>query len=102
MLMLYVTCKDKEEAKKIARELLEQKLVACANILQSSSLFHWEGKLNEQEEAVLLLKTAENQAEKAAETIKKLHSYTVPCIIRLPVEANKPFEEWVNKETKGI
>lgn len=98
MLIIYVTCKNNKEAEKIAKQLLEKKLAACANILSSKSLYNWKGKLEKQNEAILLLKTTESKFESVKQTVKKMHSYKVPCILKLKAEANDGYFSWLKKE----
>lgn len=85
-ILALVTTANKQEAEKIAKTLLDKKLVACANILGPIlSLFRWSGKLEEVEEYLILLKSHKDLTEKLAETVKNLHSYEVPEIIFLPI-----------------
>jgi periplasmic divalent cation tolerance protein len=96
MIINYITCKNKAEAKKIANALLKKKLIACANIFPVDSLYKWKGKLNSDKEAVLLAKTNKDIAKE----VKKLHSYECPCIIKINAAANKEFANWLNAELK--
>ena len=80
--MLYVTVPSKEEAKKIARILVEQKLVSCVNFFPIESIYQWEGEIMEEQEQVLLIKTA-NDVVLVAEEIKKIHPYEIPCILEI-------------------
>jgi len=99
--LLYATFPGKEEAISIANKLLEEKLIACANVLDgSTSVYNWQGETKEQNEAILFAKTREGQSQKAISRIKELHSYELPCILVLPVDGGFPlFMEWVEKET---
>jgi len=96
MIINYITCKNKAEAKKIANQLLKKKLIACANIFPIDSLYKWKGKLQTDKEAVLLVKTTKNIEKE----VKKLHSYECPCIIRINAAANKGFTDWLNAELR--
>ena len=100
MIIVYVTCKNNKEAEKVAKHLLDKKLIACANIISSKSLYCWKGKLEKQNEAILLIKTTETKFEEIKFAIKKLHSYKIPCIIKLKVEANQEYLNWVSKEVR--
>jgi len=93
-----VTTANREEAEKIARRLLDEKLIACANIIGPvSSLFWWSGKLEKSEEYVLLLKSRLELFEKLSESVKALHGYEVPEIIALPIIKGSPaYMEWLN------
>jgi periplasmic divalent cation tolerance protein len=103
VMFVYVTAADAEEAKAIGRRLVEEQLAACANILPgATSIFRWEGRLEEASEAVLILKTTEQKLERLIDRAKALHSYDCPCIEALPVvEGNREFLEWVVRETGG-
>lgn len=94
--MLYTTHPDQDTARRIARQLLDRKLIACANLLQSTSIYTWQGDHKEEGETIAILKTSDDAVEKAVEAVKELHPYDVPCITKLPVTANKDFEDWVD------
>lgn len=90
------------EAKNIAKELLKNKLIACANIHESTSLFFWEGKLQETKEYVVMAKTIARLSAKLEEKIKALHSYDCPCIISFEnATANKEFMQWCKRELRS-
>jgi periplasmic divalent cation tolerance protein len=99
---LYMTAPDKSTAKKIARELVEQRLVACANVLDDvTSFFWWEGKVQEEGEAVMFAKTSMRLVNEAVEKIKEMHPDDVPCACALPIlKTNKDYMEFVLNETK--
>ena len=103
VMFVYVTAADAEEAKSLGRQLVQEQLAACANILPgATSIFRWQGKLEEASEAVLILKTTEQKLETLIERAKALHSYDCPCIEALPVvDGNRDFLEWVVRETGG-
>ncbi|MFC1741527.1 divalent-cation tolerance protein CutA [Nanoarchaeota archaeon] len=98
--ILYITCRDAEEAKDISKKLLDKKLVACGNMLPMNSMYEWEGKLNEDSEVILLLKTTKEKAEEAEAEIKGMHSYNIPCILKLDTDANPEYLDWVKEQTK--
>ncbi len=103
MIIVYTTCKNSKEAKKIGNQLLKKHLAACYNVLsqmESASLWppHSE-KIETNTEAVLLIKTLSNRFEDVEIEILKLHSYKMPCIFALPVLAlNKKYFEWLEGE----
>ncbi|MFQ6010476.1 MAG: divalent-cation tolerance protein CutA [Candidatus Aenigmatarchaeota archaeon] len=99
--LLYVTCSSKAESKKIARHLLRKRLVACANIFPIESVYWWKGKIGSAKENVLVLKTSKKNAARAGKEIRKIHSYTVPCIIKFNVSANRDYEKWLKGEVHG-
>jgi periplasmic divalent cation tolerance protein len=100
MIIVYVTCKDKEEAHKIGKHVVEKKLAACANYFPVNSVYEWQGKLQEDNEFVLLLKTFDENFDKVKEEVEKIHSYDVPCILKIDVEANKEYRDWVKQQVK--
>ena len=100
-IVIFITAKDKDEAHKIARGLLEARLVACANILDGvTSVFWWEGKIDQAQEALIILKSQKSKFKKIVAQVKKLHSYSVPEVISLPiVEGSKDYLNWVKQTT---
>ena len=98
--LLYLTCANKDEAKTIARTLVDERLIACANILgKMTSVYRWEGTVVEDEEIAVLLKTRRDMAARATERIKELHSYDLPCVVGLPIQGGNPdFIGWLNCE----
>ncbi|MFW6324734.1 MAG: divalent-cation tolerance protein CutA, partial [Desulfovibrionales bacterium] len=101
MATLYMTAPSRETAETIGRALLEKRLVACVNILgRITSLYRWEGEIQEDEEVLLLAKTQMRVAHKAIQLVKEVHSYDVPCVTVLPVlKANPDYAAWVRGET---
>ena len=100
--LVYVTTKDKAQARKIGRELVQARLAACVNILDNmNSMYWWQGKVQDDNEAVLIAKTKETLVPELTEKVKSLHSYSCPCIISLPIlEGNKDYLDWLQKEAK--
>ena len=98
--LLYLTCANKDEAKTIARTLIDERLIACANILgKMTSVYRWEGTVVEDEEIAVLLKTRRDLAARATERVKELHSYDLPCVVGLPIQGGNPdFIGWLNCE----
>ncbi|MDX2073681.1 MAG: divalent-cation tolerance protein CutA [Alphaproteobacteria bacterium] len=94
------TFAKKDEAISVARELLEQKLIACANIEEGmTALFRWEDMIQQEPETVLLAKTVRRHAPQVIAHIKTLHSYQIPSILAWPAGAVEPsFAAWVAAE----
>ncbi len=94
----YITTKDKAQAKAIGRALVEKGLAACANVLASmESIYRWEGKIEEAQEAVLIIKTTTKQREKVVTFVKALHSYKTPCIVFYEIDGgNKDYLKWIS------
>ena len=99
-ILIYVTHKNLEEAKKVGNELLKEKLIACANYYPIKSSYWWQGKIENSEEYVSLLKTKKENWYAVKEKIKKIHPYKVPCIMKMDVEANEDYDSWVKEETQ--
>ena len=99
-----MTSPDKEEAKKIARILLEERKVACVSIFpKGESYFWWDGKIDREEEYLLISKTREALFPDLIEMVKKIHSYDVPEIIALPITGgSRDYLDWLEKETKDV
>ncbi len=98
---VYITCQDKEEAKAIGKRLVESRLAACVNIIDKmESIYWWQGKIEESQEAVLIAKTREALVGQVIKQVKRLHSYDNPCIVSLPIEKGSPeYLKWIEKET---
>ncbi len=100
--IVYITFSNKEEAEKIAKVLVEKRLVAGANIIpEITSFFWWKGKLEEEKESALIAKTKKEVFDKLLQEVKKLHSYECPCVIALPiVEGSPDFLNWIDEEVQ--
>jgi periplasmic divalent cation tolerance protein len=95
--MVYVTVSSKVEAEKITHILLEERLIACANILGPvSSYFHWEGKIDLAEEYLMIMKTRADLFVVLEKRVKVLHSYEVPEILAVPiVNGSVEYFDWI-------
>lgn len=103
MVIVIITCKDKEEATKIARCLLEKKLVGCVKITQSvRSMYLWppkSGKVEEADEVMLICKTLESKWSSIEKEVLAIHSYDAPEIYALPVSSvSQKYLDWLTKE----
>ena len=99
--VIYSTINDVIEAKRIANILVEEKLVACVNIIPNiHSIYRWKGKIENDEECVIFAKTKDSNVEKVIQEIKNLHPYELPDIIVLPViDGFKEYLEYIKNET---
>lgn len=99
--MAYMTAGSRDEARSIARALVEERLAACVNILDGmTSVYRWEGAVEESTETVLIAKTREELFDALVARVVALHSYDVPCVIKLPFdEGNPEYLEWLRRET---
>ncbi|MBS7608323.1 MAG: divalent-cation tolerance protein CutA [Candidatus Bathyarchaeia archaeon] len=98
-IIVLVTAPSKDEAEKIAKTLLEERLIACANIIGPvHSLFWWLGKIDKAREHLIIMKTRKDLFEKICEMVKALHSYQIPEIIALPItEGSKDYLKWLDE-----
>ena len=100
-IVVLVTVASREEADRIARRLVEDRLAACVNIVpQVRSLFIWEQKLSQEDEVLLVVKSRLARFQQLATAVKRLHSYRVPEIIALPVVmGSADYLRWVSEST---
>lgn len=101
--VVFMTAASEEEASKIVRSLLKQRLITCGNIVGPiSSLFWWEGKIDEAREFLVIMKSQRNLFKKLSERVKALHSYEVPEVLALPVIDGFPsYLNWVSASLHG-
>jgi periplasmic divalent cation tolerance protein len=96
-LIVFMTTSGREEAEKIVYALLKEKLIACANIVESvSSFFWWQGSIESEEEVLVIMKSSETLFEQLQKRVSELHSYDVPEISALPIVAGSPaYLDWL-------
>jgi periplasmic divalent cation tolerance protein len=101
MRLIYVSCRP-DEAPALAEKLVEERLVACASILSGvESVYRWEGRIEREPEAVLLMETSDVRVDAAVERLEALHSYDVPKIVVLQdTRATAAYARWVDAETR--
>ena len=101
-IVVLVTASSEEEASRIAGALVEGGLAACANIVpEIRSIFRWEGKIVNERESLLVLKSQTDCFEELTSQVKKLHSYSVPEIIALPITAgSSEYLAWIREVTR--
>jgi periplasmic divalent cation tolerance protein len=101
-LVVLVTAPTADRAAEIARAVVEERLAACGNVVPGlRSIYRWEGKIEDEAEALLVLKTTRDRFEALRARILALHPYQVPEVIALPVEAGSaPYLAWVFAETR--
>ena len=100
-IVIFVTASSEEEAKKIAQSLVEKRLAACVNIIKDvQSVFRWKGKILDEKELLLIIKTRKKLYKNVEEEVKNLHAYEVPEIIALPIiSGSKDYLYWIDSET---
>ena len=94
-----MTCTNKKEADKIAKVLLEKKLIVCANLIEGvESVFRWQGKIDQAKETLMILKSKQSLFKKIVKTVNAHHSYEVPEVIALPiVDGNPDYLKWIDE-----
>lgn len=97
-IIILVTAKDKQQAEDISRQLVEERLIACANIVSPvKSFFHWMGKTDCEEECLLIMKSRVDLFREVEECVKRLHSYEVPEVLAIPlVGGSKAYLDWMS------
>ncbi len=95
--LIYVTARDKDEARAIGRHVVQMRLAACVNIFDHmNSMYYWDDVFQDDQEAVLIAKTTEACVPELVEAIKRRHSYDCPCIVTLPIQDGNPaFLQWI-------
>jgi periplasmic divalent cation tolerance protein len=100
ILIAYVTCATRDEARRIGSALVENRLAACVNIREHEAIFRWEGRIESNAEFALLAKTTAARFPGLSEAVQAMHSYALPCIVAMPVvAADDRFLDWVAAET---
>lgn len=100
-IVVLITTSSSEEAEKIGRALVEGRLAACVNTIpEIKSFFTWQGKLEEEREALMIVKTKASLFPSLVERVKALHSYTLPEVIALPIQmGSESYLRWIDEVT---
>jgi periplasmic divalent cation tolerance protein len=100
--VVLVTAASRQEAARIGRALVKAELAACVNLLPGiRSIFRWEGKVSEEREVLLIVKSRRDLFERVAATVKRLHSYRVPEVIAFPIAYGAAdYLAWIQKSTR--
>lgn len=100
---LYITAPNRDDALRIGRTLVEERLVACVNVLDGMrSVYRWQGKVEEAQEAVLIAKTRSELVEQVTARVQELHTYDCPCVVSWNLEAGNPaYLDWIRDETNS-
>lgn len=98
---VYVTCPDEATAERIARDLLDQRLVACANLVPAvRSLYRWEGRIEDEREVAMFMKTRRAHLPRIEAAVRVLHPHETPCIVAIELAGGHgAYLDWVAKET---
>lgn len=102
MIEIWINCPDQDTARKIADTLIAKRLVACANIIpEIQSIYRWQGRIENEPEIPLVVKTREENFSSVMQDVRKMHPYETPGIIGVPVEfVNEDYLAWVYSETE--
>jgi periplasmic divalent cation tolerance protein len=101
-IQVFTTTDKKEDAEKITREVVKNRLAACAQVMGPiTSTYWWEGKIEKEEEWLCIMKSRSDLYNSLERAIKGIHSYDVPEILAVPVIAgNRDYLEWLDRETE--
>ena len=102
MIFVYITASSPEEARLIGRTLVEERLAACVNMVDGmSSIYRWQGAIEEGRETIMIVKTRSELFNELAERVKTIHSYTSPCIVEIPLgRIDGGYLDWLTAETR--
>ena len=100
---IYVTFGSLNEAKKLGKKLVKEKLAACTNIIPTIySTYVWQNKTMIDKECSMIVKTSKSKVKAAIKFIVKKHSYECPAVSAIPIDfAHKDFQKWINEQTKN-
>ncbi|MEM1662735.1 MAG: divalent-cation tolerance protein CutA [Pyrobaculum sp.] len=101
-IVVFITTPDLDAAKKISRHLLERRVASCINMAPVKSMYWWEGKIEEAEEVLLIIKTTIDKLNELVKEVKSIHPYQLPEIVALPIVGGlRDYLSWVDRETHG-
>ncbi len=103
-LVVFVTASSADEAETIASAMVEERLAACANLVPSvASIFRWKGRIEREEEVLIILKSRRLLLDRLIERVGELHSYEVPEVVALPiVGGSDAYLDWLRQETEPV
>jgi periplasmic divalent cation tolerance protein len=94
-IIVYITHPDENCARQVSEYLLEEKLAACSNIFPIRSAYWWKNAIQQEEEWVSIVKTTSENWSAVQKAVENKHPYAVPCIMKINVEANEAYENWI-------
>lgn len=102
-IVIFVAVGNSSDAALLAKSLVEKRLAACANLIPGiTSWYWWEGRVNQDQEVLLMIKTSRDKFAALEKEVLRLHSYAVPEIIALQiVEGSKNYLNWIEESLKG-
>lgn len=100
--LVYVTAPTREEALRLAHLAVSERLAACANVLGAvASVYWWDGRLNQDDEVALILKTRADLVAALTQRLRDAHPYECPCVVALAIDGGNPdFLAWIAAETR--
>ncbi len=99
--LIYITAANADQAARIGEALVEERLVACVNMLAPmTSIFRWDGAVQREAEIPIVAKTRAELVDRVVERVRSLHSYAVPCVVSMPIDGGNPdYLKWLAAET---
>lgn len=100
-IVVFITASNEDEAARIAKALVGARLAGCVNIIKNiRSIYNWQGKVEDETEVLMIVKTQKSLFDSLMKKVKELHSYTVPEIIAMPiVEGSEDYLKWLREVT---
>jgi periplasmic divalent cation tolerance protein len=96
--VIYITAGNLEEARRIGKKLIEERLAACVNIFPISSIYRWKDDIEESNEFGMIVKTKTEKVKDIEKRVKQLHSYEVPCVIEFKIgEGSAEYLKWIEE-----
>jgi periplasmic divalent cation tolerance protein len=103
-IVVFVTVGSSKEGQRLAHALVEERLAACVNVIPHvQSVYRWEGKIEESEEELLVIKSRRELFSALEKRVRELHSYSVPEIVALPlVDGSAAYLKWLDEQVSGV
>lgn len=99
MVLIYTTCANMDEARKLGKAIISRKMGACVDYWPINSMYNWNGKFEETQEVIMMISTFEPRLEDVNDFISKYHSYSIPMIAGVDVRRiNRAYKEWMIQE----
>ncbi len=96
--VIYITAGNLEEARRIGKKLIEERLAACVNFFPISSIYRWKDDIEESNEFGMIVKTKTEKVKEIEKRVKQLHSYEVPCVLSFDVgEGSAEYLKWIGE-----
>lgn len=100
--IVYITAGDMEEARKIGKALVEERLAACVNIFPITSIYRWKDNIEEAHEFGIMVKTRTEKVKDIENKVKEIHSYEVPCVVSFRMErGSEDYLKWIDESVQN-